>query len=121
MRNLAEQHAGLNTHCRYLGPQVHWNGGNLPEIRARRAQARQAFKSLGRLWRTNAPREFEINIFVASVMRVLTSAATVLVLSDKELGMLRTTHRQMLRILLLGKGCEKTYVASQKVHSIDLW
>ena len=60
------------------------------------------------------PRKFKVNIFTASVLSVLTSAATILVLSDKELGMLRTTHQQMLRILVLGKGCEKTYVDSEK-------
>ena len=92
MHELANDNEGLNTHCRYLGPQLHWAGGNMPEIRARRAQAWQAFKAYGRIWSTKIPKTFKVNLFVASVQSVLLSATTTLVLSDKEVGMLRTTH-----------------------------
>ena len=108
MKQLAEHHTGLNAHCRYLGPQLHWSGNNGPEIKARRAQAWHAFKAFSRLWSSDAPKSFKINIFTASVQSVFTSAATTLVLSNKELGMMCTTHQQMLRVLLKGKACAKT-------------
>ena len=97
MKTIAEEHHGLSAHCRYLGPQLHWAGGSLPEIKARRAQAWHAFNAFGRLWRTSVSRKFKVSISTASVVSILTSAATTLVLSDNELGMLRTTQQQMVR------------------------
>ena len=114
MHELAKENPGLNTHCRYLGPQLHWAGGNMPEVRARRVQAWQAFKAFGKVWSTGVPRNFKVNLFISSVQSVLLSAATTFVLIDKEVGMLRTTHQQMLRVILLGKACTKTFVDGKK-------
>ena len=29
MRQIEQKHAGLNSQCRYLGPQLHWSGSNM--------------------------------------------------------------------------------------------
>ena len=114
MRQLASSHGGQDSQCRYLGPQLHWSGGNRPKLKARKAQAWKAFKAYGRFWRTNAPRNFKTNIFTASVLSILTSAATTLVLSKGELKSLTTIYQQMLRVLLQGKACKNKTTATAK-------